>query len=172
MQNLNEKKNCLERQFTASAYIIHSEEPKVLLVYHKKLKKWLPPGGHIEQNETPPEAAKREALEETGFIIEIIPQENIWINRWNAASFERPFLCLLEEIPEHGGKPAHQHMDMIYLAHPSPVQNSFNIREEDIEMCWFCWDELQALHVDEDIFEETLFVIKMILSQHSSETRS
>ena len=56
------------RQFTATVYILFLE--KVLLHRHAKLGKWLPPGGHIEQDETPPEAARREVKEETGLDIE------------------------------------------------------------------------------------------------------
>src|SRR5438309_1914918 len=98
----------MKKEFTATVYII--ENQKVLLIYHHKLQKWLPPGGHIEENETPPEAAKREALEETGYEIEFIIQENVWIKQLNASSFERPYLCLLEEIPAYKDKEAHQHM--------------------------------------------------------------
>jgi 8-oxo-dGTP pyrophosphatase MutT (NUDIX family) len=36
------------------------------MLKHKKLGKWLPPGGHIEPNELPDDAACREVLEETG----------------------------------------------------------------------------------------------------------
>jgi ADP-ribose pyrophosphatase YjhB (NUDIX family) len=32
----------------------------VLLVYHRKLAMWLPPGGHVEPNELPDDAAVRE----------------------------------------------------------------------------------------------------------------
>src|SRR6185437_245535 len=87
----------LERHFTATAYIL--ENGRALLLKHPKLGKWLPPGGHVEPNETPPECAKREAREETGLRVELIPQENLWLNYSNAASFERPYLCLLENIP-------------------------------------------------------------------------
>ena len=45
------------RHFCASAYIVNPENKKVLLVKHKKYNKWLQPGGHIEDNETPEEAA-------------------------------------------------------------------------------------------------------------------
>lgn len=62
----------LERQYCASAYTIDFENKKVLLMYNKKLNKWLQPGGHIENKETPEEAAIRETFEETGVKIEII----------------------------------------------------------------------------------------------------
>lgn len=67
---LDEKK--LERQYCASAYTIDFENKKVLLMFNKKLNKWLQPGGHIEGKELPEETAIREAFEETGVEIEII----------------------------------------------------------------------------------------------------
>ena len=103
----------MERQFTSTVFII--DKDKILLIFHRKFQKWLPPGGHMDANETPPQTAKREALEETGLHIEFFPQENIWINRWNAQSLERPYLCLLQEIPAFGNQPPHQHIDFIYL---------------------------------------------------------
>ncbi len=42
--------------FTASAYILHPTESKILLLLHKKLGKWLQPGGHIELSEDPLQA--------------------------------------------------------------------------------------------------------------------
>lgn len=61
-----------ERQYCASAYTIDFENRKVLLMYNKKLNKWLQPGGHIEYNELPTETAVRETKEETGIDIEIV----------------------------------------------------------------------------------------------------
>lgn len=43
----------------------------VLLVYHLNHKKWMGPGGHIEENETRREALQREILEETGLNLEL-----------------------------------------------------------------------------------------------------
>lgn len=62
----------LERQYCASAYTIDFENKKVLLMYNKKLNKWLQPGGHIEKSEIPEETAIRETFEETGIKIKII----------------------------------------------------------------------------------------------------
>lgn len=138
----------MEKHFTATSYIITSD--KVLLLFHPKLNKWLPPGGHLEENETPSEAARREVFEETGLEIEWILQENLWIDRWNAKSIERPYLCLLENIPPHGDKPAHQHIDFIYLAKAvgGTLIESPLIR-------WFSLKEVLDLKPDEEIFLET-----------------
>jgi 8-oxo-dGTP pyrophosphatase MutT (NUDIX family) len=63
-------------QLVASVFVVH--EGKVLLVKHRKLGIWLPPGGHVEHDgmgnfiETPEEAAVREVKEETGLDIDIV----------------------------------------------------------------------------------------------------
>ena len=41
------------RHFTVAVFVVHDR--RVLLHYHRKLGKWLPPGGHIEANELPDE---------------------------------------------------------------------------------------------------------------------
>ncbi len=139
----------MERQFTATVYIFH--EDKVLLHLHEKLGKWLPPGGHLEANETPPEAARREVLEETGLEIAFIEQENIQVNDYNAVSFTRPYLCLLENIPT----PVHQHMDFIYLARPLSVKDDLQGFQ------WVGWEELQEL----DVFPDTREVLHKLLKE-------
>lgn len=148
------------RQFTATVYII--EKQKVLLIFHKKYKKWLPPGGHLEPNEIPTEGAKREALEETGVEVELLSQENLWLNCHNAKSIERPYLCLLEEIPARLDQPAHQHIDMIYVGRPKGGSEAVNERETD-GLRWFTLAEVEALESDVAIFDETKQTIRTLL---------
>lgn len=150
----------MKRQFTATVYIL--KEQQVLLIYHKKLSKWLPPGGHTEENELPSETAIREAKEETGLDVELISQENLHIDRWNAKSFPRPFLCLLEEIPARPQEPAHQHMDMVYVGRPTGGSESLNL-EETGGLRWFTLEELEELTSDVEIFEETRQTLRMLL---------
>lgn len=147
----------MKKEFTASVYLIDNQ--KVLLIYHIKLQKWLSPGGHVEEDETPAEAARREILEETGLEIEFCKQENISIDYWNAKSIERPYLCLLENIPAYQDMPAHQHIDFIYVAKPInlPLISSFAYQ-------WFSWEDLMKLTPDVDIFQETLDVIKHLFN--------
>lgn len=54
----------------ASGYLI--KDGKVLLAHSKKYNNWIPPGGHIEENETPEQTVIREFLEETGIKVDVI----------------------------------------------------------------------------------------------------
>jgi 8-oxo-dGTP pyrophosphatase MutT (NUDIX family) len=107
----------MQKHFTATAFVFDASM-RVLLVFHKKIQTWLPPGGHMDPNETPEETAIREVKEETGLDIEIVRQENVWVECEEACSFARPYVCLIENIPAHKDITAHQHIDFIYLARP------------------------------------------------------
>jgi len=147
----------MDKEFTASVYIIY--DCKVLLIFHEKFQKWLPPGGHVELNETPVEAAKREVKEETGLEIELILQENLWVHYGNAMSIERPYLCLLENIPQYKERPAHQHIDFVYIARPlNPCKKISD------DCSWFNFKEVQKLKPQVEIFQETLDIIKQLLT--------
>lgn len=150
----------MQRHFTATVYVFYSE--KVLLHRHAKLGKWLPPGGHVEQDETPPDAARREAKEETGLDIVILEQENIKVDAYTAVSFERPFLCLLEYVPATSHQAAHQHMDMIYLAVAADESQFKNIPEE---FKWFALEDLQE--IKDDLFPDTVQVLTLLMKEHS-----
>lgn len=146
----------MQKEFTATVYIIH--EQKVLLIFHPKFQKWLPPGGHIEINETPAEAAKREVMEEAGIEIEFIQQENVWLNYPHAESIHRPYLCLLENVPEYKDKPAHQHIDFIFIAKPT------NPNEQGSADCqWFDYQHIEKLGVKAEIFQDSLDIIKHLM---------
>lgn len=150
----------IERQFTVTVYLIERE--RTLLLYHPKHQKWLPPGGHVELNETPPECGKREVFEETGLEIEYIKQENIWINAWNARSIERPYLCLLENIPPHGNSLAHQHIDLIYLARPTG-----GLLHPDHPLRWWTLEEIEELP-EQQLFGETKETIRHLFKKFSN----
>ena len=49
--------------------IIHNERGEVLLMQRLDDDKWDPPGGHIDPDETPAQAAERETYEESGLIV-------------------------------------------------------------------------------------------------------
>lgn len=165
------------RQFTATALLIERKQfdiPHVLLIYHPKLHKWLPPGGHVEENELPHEAACRECFEETGIDVEAINSEGLFmgsIQRPNASSLPQPYAMLLENIPHWKDQPAHQHIDLIYqvkrLTPPeqTPPPQSQPMPEPLHELQWFSFDDLKKLKPDVDFFIETLELLEPLMKE-------
>ena len=94
--------------FTVAIFIVHQE--RVLLILHRKLGKWLPLGGHIEPDEDPETAAKREAREESGLEIEILGERPPNSENGTRALIAPRFLDI------HRISPDHQHIGMIYFA--------------------------------------------------------
>src|SRR3989344_3700187 len=124
----------MQRHFTATALVIDSKN-RVLLMWHKRLNRWMPPGGHIDDNETPEETAKRECKEETGLDVEIIgdAQDDLFLeNADEGRMLKKPLSMLLENIPasEERGEPAHEHMDFVFLARPLNEDSSLTIAKE------------------------------------------
>lgn len=150
------------RQLTASVLILDQE--KVLLVFHKKYQKWIQPGGHVDPNEVPSDAACREAYEETGLHVQLLSEENVWVSYPNAHSIHRPYACLLENIPAFKNEAAHQHIDMFYLAKPISGQEILNTKESD-DLRWFSLKDLEELRSGIDIFPEVKdFLINLLHS--------
>jgi len=101
----------LRRHFTATGYV--AREDAVLLHWHRKLAMWLPPGGHVEANEDPVQAALREAREETGLEVELIEQRPGFAFQ-TPRQVQPPAVILIEDIDDPIDGP-HQHIDSIYF---------------------------------------------------------
>ena len=110
------------RHFTATGFVVH--ENATLLHWHPKVKMWLPPGGHIEENEDPVQAVLREVEEETGVKAEVVPT-GLPIDLEYPKQVQVPFTIEIEDIddPVQGW---HQHIDMIYFCKPAGVPGPVN----------------------------------------------
>lgn len=136
---------------------------KILLVKHKKLGAWLQPGGHVEPNETPYEAAIRESLEETGIRVTIIDASTAKdrINDDVATEMPQPIATLYERVPLKDG--LHMHFDLVYLAAPEEGGNAVKSDESD-DIRWFSKEE--ALKVE--TFSNVKSVIRRAFKIHES----
>lgn len=113
----------LVREYAVAVFVAH--EGAVLLHFHGKLGRWLPPGGHVEPNELPDEAARRETLEETGIIVDLIDASNpLFIDVPRPVGVPprlvQPIGIQLEAIPARGSNPDHEHIDLVYAARVAP----------------------------------------------------
>jgi 8-oxo-dGTP pyrophosphatase MutT (NUDIX family) len=61
--------------YVADVFVVYQN--KVLYRYHDKYQELLMPGGHIELNETPEQAAVREVFEEVGLEVKLYNPDNI-----------------------------------------------------------------------------------------------
>ncbi len=98
-----------------AVFVIH--EGRVLLHRHRRLGRWLPPGGHIEADELPDEAAVREVAEETGVRATLRGEPSIAV----AVPGQPRQLCRPAGIQLEDIAPGHQHIDLIYCASGAPV---------------------------------------------------
>jgi len=155
------------RHFTATAFVT-DDENRALLMWHHKLNRWMPMGGHIDENELPEDAAKRECKEETGLDIEILGEDTTDLFKGENAEgcmLKKPFAMLLENIPEHGSHPAHQHMDFLFRAKMiNPSQQTNLDEKEGKELKWFTRKEIEALS-DEEIFVNVRRYVLLILGE-------
>ena len=126
----------VEDHITASAVVARPDGGAFLLVYHRRLERWLQPGGHVEPDDPSVfEAARREAREETGV-------EDL------AAPFGGRVLDVdVHPIPARPGRPAHVHFDLRHLLTTTATQ--FSVAAEEVRRAdWFTFEEALAAGVD------------------------
>jgi L-amino acid N-acyltransferase YncA/8-oxo-dGTP pyrophosphatase MutT (NUDIX family) len=107
----------VDGHFTASACVLSPDGESTLLIFHKGFQRWLQPGGHFEGNESPVEAARREAVEETG-----IPAGALRLHSWHSGRGV-PFDLDSHSIAANAAKeePAHRHHDLLFLFTADPA---------------------------------------------------
>jgi 8-oxo-dGTP pyrophosphatase MutT (NUDIX family) len=125
-----------EGHVTASAVVARPEDSAFLLVWHRKLGRWLQPGGHLEDSDPSIfAAAVREAREETG------------LERFTSPLGEGLLDVDVHPIPTHGPDPAHFHFDARYLLLATPPEPA----PRDGEVGWFTLPRALESGVDESL---------------------
>ena len=125
----------LERPFDEHADPVHvtasvliTGHRGVILLKHKKLGIWVQPGGHIDDGETPAEAAVREAVEETGLPVTLLAPEAV-------------------QVDVHPGPRGHTHLDLRFLC-TAPDDDPRPPKGESQEVYWFSWPQAIAMADD------------------------
>ena len=130
---LNNFPTCYQRSLitghiTASAWIIDEFGSSALLVHHKKLVRWLQPGGHADGDENILAVATREAREETGLKTLKLIDENI-------------FDIDIHLIPRHEDIQSHYHHDIRFLFTADKTEN-YVVSDESNELAWMPMEKM------------------------------
>lgn len=122
--------------FVAGCFIVHKN--KVLLRVHDKYGMWLEPGGHVELDEEPSQAAVREAKEETGLEVTLIGE------RPDISPYPGTTILMVPRFMQrHRIDENHEHIAMLYFA----TSQTDEVKPEDggdaDNLRWFTLEELQ-----------------------------
>lgn len=137
---------------TTSGLIIRNNE--ALLIFHNKLKKYIQPGGHIENDATLWQSAQREVNEETGVSVVLHP--------WHAAHDFIPLNIDIHRIPFNEKKQEieHYHYDFTYIFTASDTL--VTLQEEEVSD--FKWVDVHS-NADENLLNHAF---KKIVNLHIS----
>jgi 8-oxo-dGTP pyrophosphatase MutT (NUDIX family) len=128
-----------EGHITGSAVVARPDGKAFLLVHHRRLDRWLQPGGHTDPEDTDVLAtALREVREETGVLARPVEAGG------------RPFDVDVHPIPARKGEPEHLHFDLRFLATASDTDLTPH-PEETREVRWCTLEEARAIGADPSV---------------------
>jgi len=116
--------------FTASGFVLSPDGNALLLVHHRRLQRWLQPGGHIDPADAGPMlAAAREVREETAVTLaEPLPTDLFDID--------------VHAIPAARGEPKHAHFDLRFLFQART--DAFEADDEVMAAAWVPINEIAS----------------------------
>lgn len=119
---------------TTAGFVVNKERTHCVLMHHKKLDKWIQPGGHVDDYTLLPEDnALKEVIEETGLTS---------VKKLNEIHTISVFV-----YPENKNEPEHMHYSLCYLFEADlaekPIQN-----EESNGVRWFTLKDAYELGDD------------------------
>lgn len=131
------------RELAVAVFVV--DDGRVLLLLHPKLGRWLPPGGHVEPNELPDDAAVREVEEETGVRVRLVGGRGVPVEQ--PRQLVVPAGVQVEPI-----RPGVEHIDFVYFAVPlEGAQAVSPACAAAVRAGWYGPANLDALGVDEEI---------------------
>ncbi len=123
---------------TGSAWLVSADGLRTLLTHHRKLERWLQPGGHADGDANLARVALREAEEESG-LRDLVVESGIF-------DLDR------HEIPARGTEPAHWHYDVRFVVRATGDE-TFAVSEESHALAW---REIAEIARDQSGYDESL----------------
>lgn len=139
IQFVESYENCFDRELappghiTGSAWLVNKDFTHVFFTHHKKLDRWLQPGGHSDGDANTLAVAMREASEESGI-------EDVFIQPVMDAIFDID----IHTIPARKNDPEHKHYDIRFLLE-TDMNQPLKISDESNQIAWIPIEEIPSL---------------------------
>ncbi len=132
---VSEEPDCFQRtlkigHITGSAWVVDAAHEKTLLTHHKKLNRWLQPGGHADGDADIAEVAMREAREESGLAGLILVSDEL-------------FDVDIHLIPARVDEPEHFHYDCRFLI-SAGEDESYAVSDESHDLAWIALTDIES----------------------------
>ena len=122
---------------TATGLVLAPNGASLLLVHHRRLDRWLLPGGHVDPEDSEIwDAARREVVEETAAVLAPDPAPRL-------AGID------VHGIPAGKGEPYHLHHDLIFAFRATA--SALQVSEESRAVAWCAPAEFDRYSVPENV---------------------
>ncbi len=122
--------------FVATVYVVNGDA--VLLRFHEKYSVWAGPGGHIELDEDPNQAAIREVKEEVGLDVRLMGTPAPITEGGDYRELIPPPFLNMHRINE-----THQHCDLVYFAISDTREITQGEAEVSEDIRWMTKEEIE-----------------------------
>jgi 8-oxo-dGTP pyrophosphatase MutT (NUDIX family) len=145
-----------------SSVLVFSSRPdgwRVGLIQHPRFGRMMPPGGHVEADESQAEAALREVAEESGLAVRLVdPPAPELPGGFRPAVVAPPWWIVEHPVPadNHLGEP-HVHVDHLYMAQ---ARGTEPVTEPAHPFGWYAADDLPGLVM----FDDARILISAVLA--------
>lgn len=145
---VEEHEDCAERSLlighlTGSAWIVDAARRRTLLTQHRKLGKWLQPGGHADGDLDMAAVAMREAREETGLT-------KLRLAHGGSGGAVMIFDVDRHRIPLRGAEPEHWHYDVRFVVEADPDE-PLVMTNESKDLAWVAVADVRRFNPEESM---------------------
>ena len=140
-------RTCRPGHITGSAWVLSHDRTHCLLVHHRKLNRWLQPGGHADGQTDIEAVARREAQEESG-----LKHLEIELTGGALLPLDLDVHTIPARLDAAGNivEDAHEHHDIRFLF-VAAADQELVLSEESHDLRWFSCQELLNITDEESV---------------------
>lgn len=153
----------IQQHFCTTTYLFNEQGDKCLLIRHKKLPYFLPPGGHIDENEDYFASSQREVGEELGFMSEDLSYPG-YIHQRDGECLQPWAVQKYTIVPDE-----HYHYDLIFIAIVGEDVAINPGEGESQDVRWFAVDDVDDIETTQECRQNIKNASKLVRDAYAKQ---